>query len=157
MNWELGNDQFISNLQQYSRENLFPMQIAGLSVLTRLCKAPPPSVEYVLVQEDMHLKQILVSFLNNEYSVLQSPPYSNTVLCNLFGRPCYLFLAQAYSQTVVSEIELIRADVRTREVDSPETFAKFIETKTIPLDHDLSEDLSYFWRTLNIVTYLFRK
>lgn len=147
-------DKFINNLSLYSRQNLFPIQIAGLSVLTRLCDAPPPPVEYVLVQEEMHYKQILTSLLHNEYNIIESPPLDGIVLCNLFGCRCYLFPTKLYNKACISQIELIRADVRTREVEHPESYSELIENKIIPLDHDLNEDLSYFWRTLNLITYL---
>lgn len=147
-------DKFIDDLSKYSRQNLFPIQVAGLSVLTRLCNAPPPPVEYVLCEEEMHFKQILASYLHNEYNIIESPPLNGIIQCNLFHCPCYLFPAKFYNQSVISQIELIRADVRTREVEHPEFYDNLIQKKIIPLDHDLNDDLSYFWRTMNLIAYL---
>lgn len=152
---KIRKDKFIDDLSYYSRQNLCPIQVAGLSVLTRLCDAPPPPVEYVLCQEEIHYKEILESFLHGEYNVIESPPLNGIVQCNLFNCPCYLFPSKFYNGTITSQIELIRADVRTGDVEHSKDYEDLINDKIVPLDNDrLNEDLSHFWRTVNLLAYL---
>ncbi|OHT08903.1 hypothetical protein TRFO_22393 [Tritrichomonas foetus] len=149
------DEPWIKLVANYARQNLIPIYIAGLSVLTRMIGAPPPTTETLICVDENHYHRLLLDLCNNEVNIMTEPPYENVVQCCIYNKTAHVFLIKFYNKTVISQLELIRADVRQCfPIDPTESLYGYLENRILPLSADVEDDPSLFWRTLIILSHL---